>query len=65
MDPVNVYFWKNNYSSSFNFYTATSVNLIDSIFKGKKPIWLFDNNDSAEVTSPAISWIDHLVAILK
>jgi len=52
VDPVNVYFWKNNYSSSFNFYTATERKQFDdSIFlKGKKPIWLlFDKNDSADV----------------
>jgi hypothetical protein len=37
VDPVNVYFWKNNYSSSFNFYTATERKQFDdSIFlKGK------------------------------
>ena len=52
VDPVNVYFWKNNYSSSFNFYTATERKQFDdSIFlKGKKPIWLlFDNNDSTDI----------------
>ncbi len=52
VDPVNVYFWKNNYSSSFNFYTTTERKQFeDSVFfKGKKPIWLlFDNNDSTEI----------------
>ena len=52
VDPANVYFWKNNYSSSFNFYTTTERKQFeDSIFfKGKKPIWLlFDNNDSTEI----------------
>lgn len=52
VDPVNVYFWKDNYSSSFNFYTATErTQFDDSIFlKGKKPIWLlFDKNDLADI----------------
>lgn len=53
VDPVNVYFWKKNYSSSFNFYTATERKQFDdSIFlKGKKPIWLlFDKNDSMDIS---------------
>jgi len=52
VDPANVYFWKENYSSSFNFYTTTERKQFDdSIFaKGKKPIWLlFDINDSADI----------------
>jgi hypothetical protein len=52
VDPANVYFWKDNYSSSFNFYTATERKQFDdSIFlKGKKPIWLlFDKKDSADI----------------
>jgi hypothetical protein len=52
VDPVNVYFWNDNYSSSFNFYTATERKQFDdSVFlKGKKPIWLlFDKNDAADI----------------
>lgn len=52
VDPANVYFWKENYSSSFNFYTATQRQQFDdSVFsKGKKPIWLlFDKNDSLDI----------------
>jgi hypothetical protein len=52
VDPVNVYFWKDNYSSSFNFYTATERRPFDdSIFlKGKNPIWLlFDRKDSMDI----------------
>jgi len=52
VDPVNVYFWKNNYSSSFNFYTATERKQFDdSIFlKGKKPLWLlFDKDDLTDI----------------
>ncbi len=52
LDPVNVYFWKDNYSSSFNFYTATGRKQFDdSIFiKGKKPIWLlFDRRNWDEI----------------
>jgi hypothetical protein len=52
VDPANVYFWKDNYSSSFNFYTATERKQFDdSIFiKGKKPIWLlFDKHSLNEI----------------
>jgi 4-amino-4-deoxy-L-arabinose transferase-like glycosyltransferase len=52
VDPANIYFWKNTYSSSFNFYTATMrKEFDDSIFaKGKKPIWLlFDARDDDEI----------------
>jgi 4-amino-4-deoxy-L-arabinose transferase-like glycosyltransferase len=48
VDPVNVYFWRENYSSSFNFYTATErKEFNDSLLqKGKEPIWLlFDIRD--------------------
>ena len=42
VDPANVYFWKDNYSSSFNFYTATERKQFDDslLIRGKKPIWL-------------------------
>jgi 4-amino-4-deoxy-L-arabinose transferase-like glycosyltransferase len=42
VDPANVYFWKENLSSSFNFYTATERQpFVDSILlKGKGPVWL-------------------------
>ena len=54
VDPANIYFWKDNYSSSFNFYTATERKQFDdSIFlKGRKPIWLlFDERNLAEIKS--------------
>ena len=52
VDPVNVYFWKDNYSSSFNFYTATErKQFTDSLLeKGKEPIWLlFDIRDLPDI----------------
>lgn len=52
VDPVNVYFWKDNYSSSFNFYTATKRKPFnDSLYiKGKTPIWLlFDKHNIDEI----------------
>jgi len=52
VDPANIYFWKDNYSSSFNFYTATERKQFeDSIFiKGKKPVWLlFDKHNLDEI----------------
>jgi 4-amino-4-deoxy-L-arabinose transferase-like glycosyltransferase len=52
VDAANVYFWKDNYSSSFNFYTATERKQFDdSIFvRGKKPIWLlYDSRNLDEI----------------
>jgi len=52
VDPANVYFWKDNYSSSFNFYTATERKQFDdSLFaRGKKPLWLlYDGRDSSAI----------------
>jgi len=52
IDPANVYFWKDNYSSSFNFYTVTERKQFDdSIFtNGKKPIWLlFDKYNLTDI----------------
>jgi hypothetical protein len=52
VDPANVYFWKDNYSSSFNFYTAIErKQFTDSVFaNGKKPVWLlFDIHDKGEI----------------
>jgi 4-amino-4-deoxy-L-arabinose transferase-like glycosyltransferase len=52
VDPANIYFWKDNYSSSFNFYTATERKQFnDSVFmNGKKPVWLlFDIHNKDEI----------------
>ena len=52
VEPANIYFWKENYSSSFCFYTATErKSFYDSLFlKGKRPIWLlFDKRHLNEI----------------
>jgi len=52
VDPANVYFWKDNYSSSFNFYTATERKQFDDslLIRGKKPIWLlFDARNLQDI----------------
>jgi 4-amino-4-deoxy-L-arabinose transferase-like glycosyltransferase len=52
VDAVNVYFWKENYSSSFNFCTATERKQYDDslMVKGKEPIWLlFDIRDLSSI----------------
>jgi hypothetical protein len=54
VDAVNVYFWKDNFSSSFNFYTATERQQFnDSLFtKGKQPIWLlFDKRNLSDINA--------------
>ena len=52
VDPANVYFWKDNYSSSFNFYTATERKQFDDslLIRGRNPIWLlFDIRDLHDI----------------
>jgi 4-amino-4-deoxy-L-arabinose transferase-like glycosyltransferase len=51
ISPEEIYFWKENYSSSFNFYTATiRQQFNDSLLNSKRTIWmLFNENDKQEV----------------
>ncbi|HMG66177.1 MAG TPA: glycosyltransferase family 39 protein, partial [Chitinophagaceae bacterium] len=65
VDPVNVYFWKENYSSSFNFYTATERKQFnDSVFaKGKKPIWLLFNKQNVDEIKSAGYRIGHTYSV--
>lgn len=58
VDPQNVYFWRDIYSSSFNFYTATERKQFnDSIYtKGKRPIWLlFDKHNLSDIQQAGYS----------
>jgi 4-amino-4-deoxy-L-arabinose transferase-like glycosyltransferase len=50
VDPADIYFWGDNYSSSFNFYTISErKQFADSIFvKGKRPVWLLFEKHYAE-----------------
>lgn len=51
LDPNDVYFWKDNYSSSFNFYTATIRKpFIDSLYTPGKKTWLlYDIRNEEEI----------------
>ena len=51
IDPEEVYFWKENYSSSFNFYTGTlRKQFNDSIMNNKRTVWLmFNENNKQQV----------------
>lgn len=41
MDPSNVYFWKDHYSSSFNFYTGRLRQpFVDSLYNPREKTWL-------------------------
>ena len=41
LNPEDVYFWKNNFSSSFNFYTKTLYKpFADSVLQSEKKVWL-------------------------
>src|SRR5688572_13779636 len=51
LDPNDVYFWKENYSSSFNFYTSTLRKpFVDSAFTPGKKTWLlYDIRDEEAI----------------
>lgn len=51
LDPATVYFWKDTYSSSFNFYTASlRQQFDDSVLHAGKPAWLvFDIRNEPEI----------------
>ena len=51
INPDAVYFWKNTYSSSFNFYTKTLRKpFADSVLQQGKKIWLvYDIKDEGEI----------------
>jgi 4-amino-4-deoxy-L-arabinose transferase-like glycosyltransferase len=51
VDPTAVYFWKNTFSSSFNFYTEAPYRLFaDSVLQAGKKIWLaYDMRDEEEI----------------
>ena len=51
IDPEAVYFWQENYSSSFNFYTATiRKEFNDSIMSNKRTAWLmFHKNNKQDL----------------
>lgn len=51
INPEDVYFWKNTFSSSFNFYTKTLHKpFADSVLQPGKEVWLlFDTRDEADI----------------
>jgi hypothetical protein len=51
LNPADVYFWKETYSSSFNFYTATLRKpFTDSVLQTGKKIWLlYDIRNEEEI----------------
>ena len=51
IDPAEIYFWKNNYSSSFNFYTSTlRKEFADSMLDNKAKAWIqFDKDYRQEI----------------
>lgn len=51
LNPNDVYFWKGNYSSSFNFYTKTlRKEFADSLLNSNKKVWLaFDIRAEKEI----------------
>ena len=53
VDPQNVYFWKNTFSSSYNFYSASMRQVYDdSLKQTKKSFWLiYSKGQQSEIDS--------------
>jgi len=51
LNPEDVYFWKNTFSSSFNFYSGTLYKpFVASVLQTGKPVWLiYDIRDEATI----------------
>lgn len=51
INPERVYYWQEDYSSSFAFYTATlHKNFADSVLHPSKPTWIiYDTRDEKEI----------------
>jgi len=56
--PRDVYFWKNTFSSSFNFYSRSLYKeFTDSVLQSGKKLWLiYDIRDEEEIKNPVINW---------
>ncbi len=47
VDPINVYFWKNDFSSAYNFYSASLRQVADdSLKQSGKSFWLLYNKSN-------------------
>jgi 4-amino-4-deoxy-L-arabinose transferase-like glycosyltransferase len=58
IDPANIFFWKDTYSASFNFYlSAPRQPFSDSLLKKRRSVWLvFDKKNIPELTSLGYRW---------
>ena len=52
-DPKDVYFWKNTFSSTYSFYSASNRQVYDDSFKqaGKKFWLIYERSQQAEIDS--------------
>jgi len=52
-DPKNVYFWKNTFSSTYNFYSSSNRQVYsDSLMQSRKGFWLiYEKSQQAEIDS--------------
>jgi 4-amino-4-deoxy-L-arabinose transferase-like glycosyltransferase len=50
-DPKNVYFWKNSFSSSYNFYSASLRQVYDDSLAGKKFWLIYQRSQQPEIDS--------------
>lgn len=63
LDPGDVYFWKEHYSSSFNFYTRSlRKQFSDTAFRTDKPTWLlYDIRDEEAIKTAGYSFGQRLI----
>jgi len=57
-DPKNVYFWKNTFSSSYNFYSASNRQVYpDSLKNADQKFWLiYERSQQAQVDSAGLAF---------
>ncbi len=72
LNPQDVYFWKNTFSSSFNFYSQSLYKVFaDSVMLPGKKVWLiYDSRDEEQIKkagfqlSPTYSVLDYEISKL-
>jgi 4-amino-4-deoxy-L-arabinose transferase-like glycosyltransferase len=65
VSPVNVYFWDNTYSSSFNFYAASlRKSFADSVLQPGKTVWLlYDIREEEKIKQMGYNLGERFIAL--
>ncbi|HJS54313.1 MAG TPA: hypothetical protein VJ765_07210, partial [Chitinophagaceae bacterium] len=53
-DPKNVYFWKNTFSSTYNFYSSSNRQVYDDSIQGKKSWLIYQRSQQQQIDSAGV-----------